>query len=174
LGQHEGVDATAFGQPFWEHISPIPTVNPEQCPPYWAQSGSPQVQSEHWPALGTGRHALGGSQRGAPYVYDLLIRSADQTCAILQRRSCGSGVYGAAAADPSRAGATACPTMTAAGGPPCARSCSAASRASLSPRSSVTGRSRAAHSCSAHARDAGAAVAAEPGATDPSGTTTPS
>src|SRR6185312_11266284 len=104
--------------------------------------------------------ALGGSQRGAPYVYDLLIRSADQTCAILQLRSCGSGVHGAAAADPSRAGATACPTMTAAGGPPCARSCSAASRA--------------AHSCSAHARDAGAAVAAEPGATDPSGTTTPS
>jgi hypothetical protein len=51
------VSSDGVGQPFWEHISPIPTVNPEQCPPYWAHSGSPQVQSEHWPALGTGRHA---------------------------------------------------------------------------------------------------------------------
>lgn len=57
LGWHEVVRRDGVGQPFWEHISPIPTVNPEQCPPYWAHSASPQVQSEHWPALGTGRHA---------------------------------------------------------------------------------------------------------------------
>ena len=56
-GGTKGSTLRRLGQPFWEHCSPIPTVNPEQCPPYWVHSGSPQVQSEHWPALGTGRHA---------------------------------------------------------------------------------------------------------------------
>ena len=54
--------------------------------------------------------ALGGAQRRAPYVYDLLIRSTDQTRTILQLRS--------ATAAPSCAGTAACSTMTAAGVPP--------------------------------------------------------
>ena len=54
---NRGEVTSASGQPFWEHMSPTPTVNPEQCPLYCAHSGSPQVQSVHWPALGTGRHA---------------------------------------------------------------------------------------------------------------------
>ncbi len=57
LGRHEGFDATASGQPFCEHMSPFPTVNPVQPAPYGAHSGCPQVQSAHWPALGTGTHA---------------------------------------------------------------------------------------------------------------------
>ena len=50
---------------------------------------------------------------------------------------------------------------------------SAASRSSAACRASVTGRARATRTCSALARDARAAVAAGPGATDPSGTATP-
>ena len=74
--------------PFWEQRSPLAAENPAQCPPVL---GAQRLSTSAIRALACARNgyacALGGPQRGAPYVYDLLIRSARSDLRNLAARS---------------------------------------------------------------------------------------